>query len=91
MSSQLIAPVIPSLTRRTVRAGGRTGRARRLPLATMAEIPASANDVLYGVGRIDASGRVGDRAFTSALSGDGPSVSGSTGIAPSRSPEPDPM
>lgn len=57
MSSQPIAPVIPSLTRRTVRAGGRTGQARRLPPATVAAIPALANDVLYGVGRIDASGR----------------------------------
>jgi hypothetical protein len=34
MSSQPIAPVIPSLTRPAVRAGGRTGEARRLPLAT---------------------------------------------------------
>ena len=67
MSSQPIAPVIPSLTRPGLRAGGRTGQARRLPLATVAEIPALADDVLYGAGRIDASGRVGDRAFTSAL------------------------
>lgn len=67
MTSQPIAPVIPSLTRPPVRAGGRTGQARRLPLATVAAAPALANDMLYGVGRIDASGRVGDRAFTSAL------------------------
>jgi hypothetical protein len=67
MSSQLIAPVNPSLTRPAVRGGGRTGQARRLPLAIVAEVPALADDVLYGVGRIDASGRVGDRAFTSAL------------------------
>ena len=59
MSSQPIAPVIPSLTHPAVRAGGRTGRSRRLPLATVAEAPALADDVLYGVGRIDASGRVG--------------------------------
>ncbi|HEV3294226.1 MAG TPA: hypothetical protein VG123_35025 [Streptosporangiaceae bacterium] len=67
MSSQPIAPVIPSLTRPAARAGGRTGQARRLPLATAAEVPALADDVAYGVGRMDASGRVGDRAFTSAL------------------------
>jgi len=30
-------------------------------------IPAAADDVLYGFGRIDASGRVADRAITSAL------------------------
>ena len=67
MSSQPIAPVIPSLTRPAVRAGSRTGQARRLPLATVAEVPALADDVLYGVGRIEGSGRVGDPAFTSAL------------------------
>jgi len=67
MSSQPIAPVIPSLSRPAVRAGGRTGQARRLPLATVAEAPALAGDVVYGAGRIDASGRVGDRAFTGAL------------------------
>jgi len=33
----------------------------------VAEVPALADDVVYGAGRIDASGRVGDRAFTSAL------------------------
>ena len=67
MSSQPIAPVIPSLTRPAVRAGGRPGQGRRLPLATVAEVPTLANDVLDGAGRIDASGRVGDRTFTSAL------------------------
>jgi hypothetical protein len=67
MSSQLIAPVNPSLTRPAVRGRGRTGQGRRRPLAIVAEVPALADDVLYGVGRIDASGRVGDRAFTSAL------------------------
>lgn len=68
MSSQPIAPVIPALTCPAVRAGGRMGQGRRLlPLAIVAEVPALADGVVYGVGRIDASGRVGDRAFTSAL------------------------
>jgi hypothetical protein len=31
------------------------------------EVPAAAGDILYGFGRIDASGRVADRAVTSAL------------------------
>ena len=47
MSSQPIAPVIPSLSRPAVRAGGRTGQARRLPLATVAEAPAPADGVVY--------------------------------------------
>jgi hypothetical protein len=67
MSSQPIAAVIPSLTRPAVRAGSQSGQGRRLPLATVAEVPALADDVVYGAGRIDASGRVGERAFTSAL------------------------
>jgi hypothetical protein len=40
---------------------------RRLPLASVPEVPAAAGDILYGFGRIDASGRVADRAVSSAL------------------------
>jgi aryl-alcohol dehydrogenase-like predicted oxidoreductase len=39
MSSRPIAPVIPSLPRPAVPVGSRTGQARRLPLATVAEAP----------------------------------------------------
>ena len=60
-SLRSLRPAVPR------RAAQGPAKARRLPLATVAEAPALADDVLYGVGRIDASGRVGDRAFTSAL------------------------
>jgi bifunctional DNA-binding transcriptional regulator/antitoxin component of YhaV-PrlF toxin-antitoxin module len=43
------------------------GAARRLPVAAASVIPAVPDDVLYGLGRIDSSGRVADRAITSAL------------------------
>jgi len=43
------------------------GHRRRLPVATAPEVPAVPDDVLYGFGRMDESGRVADRAMTSAL------------------------
>ncbi len=67
MTARLIAPVIPPSSRPSVRGHGRAGAPRRLPVAAVPVIPAAADDVLYGFGRIDASGRVADRAITSAL------------------------
>jgi AbrB family looped-hinge helix DNA binding protein len=40
---------------------------RPLPLARPAAVPAAPSGVVYGIGRIDASGRIADRAVTSAL------------------------
>ncbi len=67
MTARLIAPVIPPSARRSVRGHGRTGAARRLTIAAVPVIPAAPDDVLYGFGRIDGSGRVADRAIASAL------------------------
>ena len=67
MTAQPIAPVIPSLARPSGRGRAQVAPARRLPLAAVPDIPAVADDVLYGFGRIDASGRVADRAVISAL------------------------
>jgi hypothetical protein len=63
----LIAPVIPSSARPSARGLGRAGTARRLPVADVPVIRAAPEDVVYGFGRIDASGRVADRAITGAL------------------------
>ena len=63
----LIAPVIPSSARPSARGPGRAGTARRLPAAVVPVIPAAPQDVVYGFGRIDASGRVADRAVISVL------------------------
>jgi AbrB family looped-hinge helix DNA binding protein len=63
----LIAPVIPSSARPSARRPGRAGAARRLPVASVPVVPATPQDVVYGFGRIDASGRVADRAVTSVL------------------------
>ena len=67
MTTPLIAPLIPPRTRPGAREHGRPGTARRLPVAVTPEVPAVPDDVLYGTGRIDESGRVADRAITSAL------------------------
>jgi hypothetical protein len=67
VTAEPIAPVIPSIGRRADRGHGKTSAAHPLPLAVAPEIPAAPDDVLYGFGRIDASGRVADRVITSAL------------------------
>jgi hypothetical protein len=38
-----------------------------MPLACPEPVPSAPEDVVYGIGRIDASGRIADRAVTSAL------------------------
>jgi AbrB family looped-hinge helix DNA binding protein len=67
----LIAPVIPSAIRPARHgrgAPGRPGAVSPLPLASMPPgSPEAAEDVVYGIGRIDSSGRVADRAVTSVL------------------------
>ena len=47
----------------------RTGsaRSRPLPLARAEAAPSVRDDVMYGIGRIDASGRISDRTVTQAL------------------------
>ena len=87
MTARLIAPVIPSGARPAVRDRVRAGSLRRLPLAVAPEVPAATGDVLYGFGRIDASGRVADRAVTGALGwrpGDRLAITGAEGVVLAR-------
>ena len=67
MTAPLIAPLIPRVPGRAHESTGRTATVRRLPVATAPEVPAVPDDVVYGFGRIDESGRVADRAMTSML------------------------
>ncbi len=87
MTAQPIAPVIPSSARAAGRGRARTAGRRQLPLACVPEVPAAADDVLYGFGRIDASGRVADRAVIGALgwqAGDRLTFSAAAGVVIAR-------
>jgi len=65
----MTAPLIAALIPPRARPGGREHRPAvvRLPVAAVPEVPEAPADVLYGFGRIDSSGRVGDRAMTAEL------------------------
>jgi bifunctional DNA-binding transcriptional regulator/antitoxin component of YhaV-PrlF toxin-antitoxin module len=67
MTAQLLAPVIPSSAVQASRQRARSAAGRPLPLARPLPVPSAPADVVYGIGRIDASGRIADRAVTSAL------------------------
>ena len=68
VAAAVISPVIPPRSRLS-RGHGTPGRARRpLPLpGRQPVVPPPPAGVIYGMGRIDASGRVADRAVTCAL------------------------
>jgi hypothetical protein len=69
MTSALIPPVIPRRSAPGNRPRGRPGAAGPLPLpASPGQAPALAADVVYGLGRIDASGRVADMPAPRAAS-----------------------
>ena len=88
MTSALIAPVIPPRAVPGSRPRGRPGIVGTLPLAAPSEqAPALAADVVYGLGRIDASGRVADRTVTCALGwhgGDRLTLTASAGVVTAR-------
>ena len=67
MTAHAIAPVIPSPGRLAGTPSVRPAAVRPLPLAGPAAALSVPADVVYGTGRIDASGRVGDQAVTCAL------------------------
>ena len=62
MTAQPVLPVIPGASR-SHRREGKPGAGRPIPLAS----PPGRPGVVYGFGRIDASGRVDDRATIAAL------------------------
>ena len=89
MTDQLIAPVIPPATGPAHRRPGMPGRpgASPLPLASPPPTAQAPGGVLYGMGRIDASGRVADRAITSVLGwhgGDRLTVTAAAGVVIAR-------
>ena len=62
MTARPVAPVIPAASPGR-RGRGRSGQGRPMPLAS----PPGRPGVVYGFGRIDASGRVADRTTIAAL------------------------
>ena len=67
MTVQPLAPVIPSSGVPASWQRARSAAARRLPLACPVPVPSAPEDVVYGIARIDASGRICERAIIAAL------------------------
>lgn len=90
MADQVIAPIIPSLSTDNVQTGRNHGnRPTRspLPLAELVDAMVNVPGVVYGMGRIDASGRIADRTVTLALgwrSGDRLTVAAAQGVVIAR-------
>ena len=68
MTAMPIAPVIPPYAGSGARGHNRPGTGHRLPVAAVPVVPAVPADVVYGFGRIDASGLRGSRTRPLALS-----------------------
>jgi hypothetical protein len=64
---QPLAPVIPSFGVAASRQRARSAAARRLPLACPVPVPSAPEGVVYGIARIDSSGRICERAIITAL------------------------
>ena len=67
MTAHPLAPVIPSSGTPASRQRTWPAAARRLPLASPVPVPSAPDDVVYGIARIDASGRICERAVITAL------------------------
>jgi len=86
VTARPLAPVIPSsgvpASQQRTRSLGRP-----LPLASPVPVPTAPEDVVYGIGRIDASGRIADRAVTGALgwsAGDRLTLTADAGVVTAR-------
>ena len=67
MTAQSLAPVIPCSGVPAFRQRARSAAARRLPLARPVPVPSPPEEAVYGIARIDASGRICERAVITAL------------------------
>jgi AbrB family looped-hinge helix DNA binding protein len=67
MTARPLAPVIPSSAVPAARQRARSAAARSLPLARPAPVPSLPEDTVYGIGRIDASGRIADQSVIAAM------------------------
>jgi hypothetical protein len=67
MTARPLAPVIPSSAVPAARQRARSAAPRSLPLARPAPVPSLPEDTVYGIGRIDASGRIADQSVITAM------------------------
>jgi bifunctional DNA-binding transcriptional regulator/antitoxin component of YhaV-PrlF toxin-antitoxin module len=70
VTEQIISPVVPPSVGRDTgwpHGVGRAAASSGPPLATMPEVPAVLSDVCYGMSRVDAAGRLCDRAISRSL------------------------
>ena len=67
MTAEPIAPVIPSRGRVAGAPRVKPAAVRPLPIAGPPAALSAPADVVYGTGRIDASGRIADQAISCAL------------------------
>ena len=65
MTAQPLAPVIPSSAVPAARRNARSAAGRALPLARL--VRSVPQGVVYGIARVDASGRICERAVITAL------------------------
>ena len=87
MTAGPIAPVIPSPGRLASTLRVKPAAVRPLPMAGPVAALSVPADVVYGTGRIDASGRVADQALSSALGwreGDRLTLTASPGVVTAR-------
>ena len=67
MTALPLPPVIPSSSGLVARQRAGLASSRPLPMARREPVPLAPDDVAYGLGRIDASGRIADRTVIEAL------------------------
>jgi hypothetical protein len=87
VTAQPMAPVIPSSGVLASRQRSRSAAARGLPLASPVPVPSLPEDVVYGIARIDSSGRICERAIITALGwsgGDLLTVTADAGVVTAR-------
>ena len=67
MTARPLAPVIPSSAVPAAQQRARSAAGRSLPLARVAPVPSPPENMVYGIGRIDASGRIADQSVITAM------------------------
>jgi len=87
MTARPLAPVIPSSAIPAARQRARSAAGLRLPLAVPSPVPSLPEDVVYGTGRIDASGRIADQGILTAMgwrAGDRLTLTAEAGVVTAR-------